>query len=49
MTLKDNNTKFKPTTFSKDNPIVEISSKQNQIHVQNLNVPTRPKETPKSK
>lgn len=38
----------KRTIFSKDNPIIEISSKQNQIRSQNITVPVKPKETPKS-
>ncbi len=34
-------------TFSKDNVVVEISSKQNQTHTTNIVIPERPKETKK--
>ena len=42
----DNST-VKKGTFSKDNIIVEISSKQGQIKKQNVVLPERPKENRK--
>ena len=46
-----NNQDKKVTTnlqiFSKDNPIIEISSKQEQIKIQNVTPPARPKESKK--
>lgn len=33
--------------FSKDNPIIEIASKQEQIKIQNVTPPARPKESKK--
>lgn len=46
----DNNQKqntYKTLTFSKDNPIIEISSKQSQIQEQNITPPSMPKESKK--
>lgn len=47
----DNNSKnqniYKTVTFSKDNPIVEISSKQSQIQEQNITPPVKAKESKK--
>ena len=43
---KSQNT-YKTATFSKDNPIVEISSKQSQIQKQNIIPPSIPKESKK--
>lgn len=37
----------KAVTFSKDNPIVEISSKQSQMQEQNITPPVMPKESKK--
>lgn len=37
----------KKQTFSKDNPIVEVSSKQSQVQVKNVVPPVKPKETTK--
>ena len=44
--MTDNN-KPKTTTFSKDNPIVEISSKQSQTQIQNVTPPVKTKESKK--
>lgn len=38
---------FKTVTFSKDNPIIEISSKQSQIQQQNITPPAKAKESKK--
>ena len=38
---------MKKSNFSKDNPIVEVSSKQSQVHVQNIVAPVKPKEIKK--
>lgn len=38
---------FKTVTFSKDNPIIEISSKQSQIQQQNIAPPAKAKESKK--
>lgn len=43
------NKKIKSTNFSKDNPIIDISSKQSQIQVKNIVPPVKPKEIKKSK
>lgn len=43
---KSQNT-YKTVTFSKDNPVVEISSKQSQIQEQNNMPPLMPKESKK--
>lgn len=47
----DNNSKnqntYKTATFSKDNPIVEISSKQSPIQEHNNIPPSMPKESKK--
>lgn len=45
--MKDNNNKPKTVTFSKDNPIIEISSKQSQIQVKNVIPPVKSKESKK--
>lgn len=47
--MNENNTNltYKTVTFSKDNPIVEISSKQSQIQEQNFTPPSMPKESKK--
>lgn len=45
-----NNTKpipLKPVNFSKDNPIIEISSKQSQVQINNVVPPVKPKENKK--
>ena len=47
MSEKSTNTIYKTVTFSKDNPIVEISSKQSQTQTQNVVPPTKPKESKK--
>ena len=39
--------KVKKSNFSKDNPIVEVSSKQPQIQAQNVVAPVKPKEIKK--
>lgn len=41
-------TKFTKTVFSKDNPIVEISSKQEQIKIQEISPPVKMKEIKKN-
>lgn len=38
---------YNSTAFSKDNPIVEISSKQTQIQEHNSTPPSMPKESKK--
>jgi len=38
---------YKTVTFSKDNPIVEVSSKQSQTQVQSVKPPIKPKELKK--
>ena len=43
---KNQNT-YKTMTFSKDNPVIEISSKQSQIQEQNITPPLMPKESKK--
>lgn len=49
--IMDNNNQnqntYKTVTFSKDNPIIEISSKQSQIQEQNITPPSMPKESKK--
>lgn len=48
--MDNNNQKqntYKAVTFSKDNPIVEISSKQSQMQEQNITPPAMPKEAKK--
>lgn len=35
---------IKTTTFSKDNPIIETSSKQKQKQISNVTPPSKPKE-----
>ena len=48
--MDNNNQKqntYKTLTFSKDNPIVEISSKQTQIQEHNNTPPSMPKESKK--
>lgn len=42
-----NQNTYKTVTFSKDNPIIEISSKQSQIQEQNITPPSMPKESKK--
>lgn len=37
--------KSQKATFSKDNPIVEVSSKQNQVQVKNVIPPVKQKES----
>lgn len=44
--IMDSN-KIKLGNFSKDNPVVEISSKQGIVQTQNVVVPERPKEIKK--
>lgn len=50
-TFMDNKTKnqstYKTVNFSKDNPIVEISSKQSQTQTQNVKPPVKSKESKK--
>jgi len=43
---KNQNT-YKTVTFSKDNPIVEISSKQSQIQEKSITPPVKAKESKK--
>jgi len=38
---------YKTVNFSKDNPTVEISSKQLQVQIQNVIPPVKPKESKK--
>lgn len=38
---------YKTVTFSKDNPVIEISSKQSQIQQQNITPPAKVKESKK--
>lgn len=38
---------YKTMTFTKDNPVIEISSKQSQIQEQNNTPPLMPKESKK--
>lgn len=48
--MKENNKSqntYKTVTFSKDNPVVEISSKQSQIQQQNITPPVKAKESKK--
>lgn len=47
MSEENKNAISKTLTFSKDNPIIEISSKQSQTQVQSVTPPTRPKESKK--
>ena len=47
MSEEKNRTTYKTVTFSKDNPVVEISSKQSQTQEQNIKPPIMPKETKK--
>lgn len=42
--MADDNKKV-TTKFSKDNPIIELSSKQNKVQTQNVKPPIMPKET----
>ena len=42
-----NQSTYKTVTFSKDNPIIEISSKQSQIQQQNIAPPAKAKESKK--
>lgn len=44
---KNRNTPYKTVTFSKDNPIIELSSKQSQTQNENVTPPVRPKELKK--
>ncbi len=44
---KQNQKTYKTVTFSKDNPVVEISSKQSQVQIQNSIPPVKPKESKK--
>ena len=46
-TQNQNQNTYRTVTFSKDNPIVEISSKQSQTKTQNVVPPTKPKESKK--
>lgn len=49
-TAMDKNQKqneYKTVTFSKDNPIIEISTKQSQVQIQNATPPVMPKEAKK--
>lgn len=45
--MADNNNTPKTATFSKDNPIIEISSKQSQVQTQNIIPPVKSKESKK--
>jgi len=50
--MANNNEKIipgQPAKFSKDNPIVEISSKQSQVQTQNVIPPVIPKESKKER
>lgn len=47
MNEENTNITYKTVTFSKDNPIVEISSKQSQIQTQNITPPVMPKDSKK--
>lgn len=42
-----NQSTYKTMTFSKDNPVIEISSKQSQIQEQNITPPVKAKESKK--
>lgn len=44
---KTKNEFYKTLTFSKDSPIVEISSKQSQVKTNDLVPPVKPKESKK--
>ncbi len=44
---KQNQNTYKMVAFSKDNPVVEISSKQSQVQIQNIVPPVKPKELKK--
>lgn len=41
---KKNIEEIKKATFSKDNRVIEISSKQEQINIQSITPPIKPKE-----
>lgn len=41
MDKKQNQNEYKTITFSKDNPIIEISTKQSQIQIQNVTPPVK--------
>lgn len=47
--MSDDNKNLTPktATFSKDNPIIEISSKQSPVQTQNITPPVKPKEIKK--
>lgn len=47
MSDDNKNLTSKTVTFSKDNPIIEISSKQSQVQIQNATPPVMPKEAKK--
>lgn len=47
MDKKHNQYGYKTITFSKDNPIIKISTKQSQIQEQNITPPSMPKESTK--
>lgn len=47
MSEENKNRTPKIINFSKDNPIIEISTKQSQIQVQNITPPIRQKESKK--
>lgn len=42
---KNKNIPYKTVTYSKDNPVIEISSKQSQTQNKDITPPTRPKES----
>lgn len=42
--MTDNKTGSTSKVFSKDNQIVEVSSKQGQVQAQNVQPPVKPKE-----
>lgn len=45
--MKNENSSIKTTKFSKDNHIVEISSKQSNVQIKNVIPPVKPKEIKK--
>lgn len=47
--MSDDNKNLTPktVTFSKDNPIIEISSKQSPVQTKNITPPVKPKEIKK--
>lgn len=45
--MSKNNDSPKSVNFSKDNPIIEVSSKQSRTQVRNVAPPVKPKEIKK--